>query len=248
MTTTQAPSTDTTATVDPVSDVHSRLIDHWFPCSSVDASVGTTAGSGRSEKALFTWFASRPIAQARAAVLTTLLPDRDDLHGDVRLAIEAGSSAALGRLREAIAEEYPTGRPVVLDMFSGRGIIPLEAARLGVTAVGTDLSPVATLGGRLLADYPLRDWSAEAVVPFASGAEPEGKLFSDDEPRLLRDVRAVLAEVNKRVAKAVAPYYLADSLGKVPWAYLWAVSIPCDQCRSALPAHRRHAAAVSLRA
>ncbi|WP_339131486.1 DUF1156 domain-containing protein [Streptomyces sp. f51] len=233
-TTTQAPSTDATANAD-VSDVRSRLIDHWYPCSSVDAAVGTPAGSGRSEKALFTWFASRPIAQARAAVLTTLLPDRDDLHADVRLAVEAGSSVALGRLREAIEEEYPTGRPVVLDMFSGRGIIPLEAARLGVTAVGTDLSPVATLGGRLLADYPLRDWSAEAVVPFASGAEPEGRLFSDDEPRLLRDVRAVLAEVNKRVAKAVGPYYPANSRGKVPWAYLWAVSIPCDQCRRRFP-------------
>ncbi|MFF4831433.1 DUF1156 domain-containing protein [Streptomyces sp. NPDC001315] len=234
-TTTQAPSTDTEATGDPVSDVHSRLIDHWFPCSSVDASVGTPAGSGRSEKALFTWFASRPIAQARAAVLTTLLPDREDLHADVRSAIEAGSTTALRRLREAIAEEYPTGRPVVLDIFSGRGIIPLEAARLGVTAVGTDLSPVATLGGRLLADYPLRDWSTEAAVPFASGAEPEGRLFSEEEPRLLRDVRAVLAEVNKRVAKAVAPYYPANSRGKVPWAYLWAVSIPCDQCRRRFP-------------
>ena len=42
--------------------------------------------------------------------------------------------------------------PVVLDMFSGRGIIPLEAARAGATAVGTDLSPVATLAGRLLAE------------------------------------------------------------------------------------------------
>lgn len=43
-------------------DLSSRLIDHWFPCADVDAAVGTTAGSGRSEKALFTWFASRPIA------------------------------------------------------------------------------------------------------------------------------------------------------------------------------------------
>ena len=51
-------------------------------------------------------------------------------------------------------------------MFSGRGIIPLEAARLGATAVGTDLSPVATLGGRLLADYAFRDWSGEPPLPF----------------------------------------------------------------------------------
>ena len=64
--------------VEPADGVENRLIDHWFPCAAVDESVGTPAGSGRSEKALFTWFASRPIAQARAAVLTTLLPDDDD--------------------------------------------------------------------------------------------------------------------------------------------------------------------------
>jgi putative DNA methylase len=73
-----------------VADVRSRLIDRWFPCSSVDNAVGTPAGSGRSEKALFTWFASRPIAQARAAVLSTLLPDNVALQADVAAAIERG--------------------------------------------------------------------------------------------------------------------------------------------------------------
>ena len=48
-----------------------RLIDRWFPCAAVDAAVNTPAGSGLSEKALFTWFASRPIAQARAVVLAS---------------------------------------------------------------------------------------------------------------------------------------------------------------------------------
>jgi putative DNA methylase len=52
-----------------------RLIDTWFPCPEVDEAVGGALGSGRSEKAIFTWFASRPIAQARAAVLCSLLPD-----------------------------------------------------------------------------------------------------------------------------------------------------------------------------
>ena len=63
---------------------------------------------------------------------------------------------------------YQGKPPMVLDMFSGRGIIPLEAARAGATAVGIDVSPVATLAGRLLADYPARDWSAEPHLPFAA--------------------------------------------------------------------------------
>lgn len=217
-----------------VGDMRARMIDQWFPCSSVDAAVGTPAGSGRSEKALFTWFASRPIAQARAAVLATLLPSDDTLREDVRRAIEDGDQGAMRTLRAAITAEYPTGRPVVLDMFSGRGIIPLEAARLGVTAVGTDLSPVATLGGRLLADYALRDWAEEPQLPFeiTTGAV---SLFGNDEPRLLRDVRSVIAEVGRRTAHAVDAYYPRSTDGRFPWAYLWAITIPCDQCKRRFP-------------
>ncbi|NMO37314.1 DUF1156 domain-containing protein [Streptomyces sp. GMY01] len=215
-------------------DTGNRLIDRWFPCASVDAAVGKPAGSGRSEKALFTWFASRPIAQARAAVLTALLPDRAAHHGDVVKAVESGSTDAQQRLREVIAAQYPAGRPVVLDMFSGRGIIPLEAARLGVTAVGTDLSPVATLAGRLLADYPMRDWSAEPDLPFKQSAAG-ATLFDEEVPRLLKDARLVMAEVGSRVAKAVAPLYPRNSIGAFPWAYVWSVTIQCDHCRRCFP-------------
>ncbi|MGH3171866.1 MAG: hypothetical protein ACRDN0_39150, partial [Trebonia sp.] len=216
--------------------VRSRLIDRWFPCAAVDVAVGTPAGSGRSEKALFTWFASRPIAQARAAILTTLLPDRQDLHADVRAAVETGDAAALERLRDAVSAQYPKGRPVVLDIFSGRGIIPLEAARLGVIAVGTDLSPVATLGGRLLADFPLRDWPAEPPLPFSDPTrEGIAGLFDQHEPRLLADVRTVMHEVGTRVARAVASYYTPSADGSFPWAYLWAITIPCDNCHRRFP-------------
>jgi putative DNA methylase len=219
-------------------DVHARLIDRWFPCGAVDAAVGTPAGSGRSEKALFTWFASRPIAQARAAVLTTLLPDDPSLHGDVEAAVEHGEQSAIARLSKVIRAQYPQGRPIVLDVFSGRGIIPLEAARLSVVSVGTDLSPVATLAGKLLADYPLRDWSSEPPLPFVKAQDEHGgqAVFTENtQPRLLRDVRAILAEVDHRMAAAVERYYPKDAEGRFPWAYLWAVTIPCDHCKRRFP-------------
>ncbi|MEU8361057.1 hypothetical protein AB0C27_34075 [Nonomuraea sp. NPDC048882] len=230
----QAQPPATTRPSDTARDVTSRMIDRWFPCAAVDAAVGTPTGSGRSEKALFTWFASRPIAQARAAVLSTLLPEDDSLHPDVESAIIKGDKGALERLRKVISADYPERHPVVLDIFSGRGIIPLEAARLGVMAVGTDLSSVATLGGRLLADFALRDWSAEPSLPFAVDEATQG-LFRDAEPRLLADVRVVLAEVGRRVAVALDAYYPRNSEGHYPWAYLWSITIPCDQCKRRFP-------------
>lgn len=224
-----------------------RMIDTWFPCREVDRAVKTPAGSGLSEKGLFTWFASRPIAQARAAVLCALLPDDVENRTDIRAAVEFGDPKALERLRGRIVDHYGSKPPVVLDVFSGRGIIPLEAARLGVTSIGTDLSPVATLAGRLLADFPLRDWSTEAPLPRQwSNGPPSDADSSEDhtlfasgtgEPRLVHDVRVVLAEVGRRVAYEVAPMYPGNEArnGELPWSYLWAVTIPCDRCKRRFP-------------
>ena len=97
-------------------------------------------------------------------------------------------------------------------------MIPLEAGRVGAVAIGIDLSPVATLAGRLLADYPLRDWSNEVELPFhhAEKTLGQGQAFTHN-PRLVCDVRTTHAEVGRRVAERVERYYprnaAASSLG-----------------------------------
>ena len=212
------------------------LIERWFPVAAVDSAVATPAGSGRSEKAIFTWFASRPIAQARAAVLTTLLPDDDALQSVVDRAVRTGDRVSLGQLAKTVDERYPGDRPVVLDVFSGRGVIPLEAARVGAVSVGIDLSPVATLAGRLLADYPARDWTEEPPLPFVTdaGQPVETQVFTTSA-RLVEDVRLVLAEVGRRVADRLDQHYPRSSDGEFPWGYLWSITMPCDDCGRRFP-------------
>lgn len=217
-----------------MSTVNPRIIDTWFPCAAVDDACGSPAGSGKNEKAIFTWFASRPIAQARAAVATALLGDQPGIRPLIDAAVR-GDRGAISKLANAVSASYPEGRPVVLDVFSGRGILPLEAARLGATAVGLDLSPVATLAGRILADYPLRDWSSEAPLPWIPDAEPSALFGEDDKPRLITDLEVFLAEVGRRMRAAVRPYYPPNPDGSFPWGYLWAVSIPCDGCGRRFP-------------
>jgi adenine-specific DNA methylase len=221
-----------------MTDPTSRLIDRWFPVAAVDEACGTPAGSGLTEKAVFPWFASRPIAQARAAALTALLPDEPSLREVIDKAVRTGDPTAFNLLAERVIRDFGGTRPVVLDMFSGRAIIPLEAARSGAKAVGIDLSPVATLAGRLLADYPARDWSAEPQLPFKS--ESEGNTFGidnadDQRPRLLEDVEIVLAEVGRRLSAELERYYPRNANGEFPWGYLWAVTMPCDHCKRRFP-------------
>lgn len=227
---------------DSSTDIPVPLIERWFPVAAVDEACGTPVGSGRNEKAIFTWFASRPIAQARAAVLTSLLSTTGDdpdgaLLDEINDAILTGSHAAIEKLAGSIADGA-NGRPVVLDCFSGRGIIPLEAARLGLRAVGIDWSPVAVLASRLLADWPLRNWDDEPPLPSSwSNGRSEDALFDrgDQEPRLVRDLRVMFGEIDRRVAAVMAPHYPRNPDGTFPWGYLWATTIPCDGCQRRFP-------------
>ena len=213
-----------------------RLIERWFPCAEVTEHSAKGWGTGFAEKSLFTWFASRPLAQAKAAVICSLLPwpdtkaEQDDLKQLVRDAM-AGYDAANDRLRAELAKHYPNGARMC-DPFSGRAMIPLEAARLGVQAWGIDYSPVATLAGMLLADYPMRDWDDEPDLPFNGYQDHSVRHFT--EPRLLSDVRFVLDLVGERYTEAMGDFYPVVD-GKRPWGYVWAVTLPCGNCARRFP-------------
>ncbi|MFD5233202.1 DUF1156 domain-containing protein [Streptomyces qaidamensis] len=211
-----------------------RMIERWFPCAEVSVNSSAGWGSGATEIGLFPWFAKRPVAQAKAAVLCSLLPWPEDQAEQQRLqelvhTAMSGRYAAWQMLHDEILKANPEGASV-LDPFSGRGMIPLEAGRLGLEAHGVDYSPVAVLASSLLTDFPFRDWSQEPSLPFAE----ERDTLYDDRPRLLVDVRATLHEVGRRWTAAMADYY-PEVNGKRPWGYLWAIAIPCQECGNRFP-------------
>ncbi|KQT92055.1 DNA methyltransferase [Marmoricola sp. Leaf446] len=208
-----------------------RMIERWFPCSQVSQQSAKGWGSGVAEAALFTWFAKRPTAQAKAAIICSLLPWPDEESDQVRLqnlVAEAmkGRYAAWDALRAEILKTHPGGVSV-LDPFSGRGMIPLEAARLGLQAHAIDYSPVAIIGSELLSDYIFRDWSGEPPLSFAS-TEINDQL-DNTVPRLQLDVARFLREVGTRFSEEMDEFYPKIS-SEYPWAYLWAVSLPCVEC------------------
>lgn len=214
-----------------------RMIERWFPCAEVSENSAGGWGSGHAEKSLFTWFASRPLAQAKAAVICSLLPwpeddedEQDRLKALVRRAM-TDYDAANTELRDELAKHYPAGASIC-DPFSGRAMIPLEAARLGIRAWGIDYSPVATLAGKLLADYPLRNWDDEPDLPFDGYEDYKAERFT--EPRLLRDVRFMLNLVGDRYETAMDQFYPKVN-GKRPWGYLWAITLPCPNCGNRFP-------------
>lgn len=211
-----------------------RMIERWFPCAEVSANSNRGWGSGNQERNLFTWFAARPTAQAKAAVICSLLPWPDSeaeqkrLQGLVQEAMR-GRYSAWDDLRKEILSAHPHGAGL-LDPFSGRGMIPLEAARLGLAAYALDYLPVAALASELLIDFPFRDWGAEPELPFSN---PADRLY-DERPRLVRDVEATLREVGRRYSEEMSRFYPVAH-GAKPWGYLWAVTLPCSECGRRFP-------------
>lgn len=221
-----------------------RMIERWFPCKEVSENSTAGWGSGNTERALFTWFAARPTAQAKAAVICSLLPWPEDETEQKRLQelvkkAMTGRYAAWDELRTEILKANPGGASI-LDPFSGRGIIPLEAARLGIESHAIEYAPVAVIASHLLTDYPFRNWTSEPELPFETRGEapPEATIdYGENEKpvdRYFRDVETVLREVGRRYAESMAPYYPAVD-GKQPWGYLWAVTLPCQECSRRFP-------------
>lgn len=211
-----------------------RMIERWFPSAEVSANSDKGWGSGNSEIALFMWFAKRPTSQAKAATICSLLPWPDDAGEQKRLqdlvrSAMTGRYAAWDELRAEIAKANPHGA-ATLDPFSGRGMIPLESARLGVQASAVDYSPVAVLASYLLTSAPFEDWTQEPELPFGERSH----LLASRTDRLLGDLVALFTEIQRRHAAAMAEFY-PRHVGALPWGYLWAVTIPCQECGRRFP-------------
>lgn len=207
------------------------MIERWFPCAEVSANSQSGWGSGNAEVGIMTWFAKRPTAQAKAATICSLLPwpddpaEQQDLQRLVREAM-TGRFAAVEEINKRISASHSS--PVsTLDPFSGRGMLPLETARLGLPAYAIDYSPVAVLASRLLTDFPFRSWEDEPSLPF-------DQTLLGTRARLVGDVDAVFREVSVRHQEALARFY-PEVGGRQAWGYLWAVTIPCQECSRPFP-------------
>lgn len=212
-----------------------RMIERWFPSAEVSNNSDRGWGSGNSEISLFMWFAKRPTAQAKAATICSLLlwpedrAEQERLQDLVRSAM-TGRYAAWSQLRAEIEKANPGGAST-LDPFSGRGMIPLESARLGVAASALDYSPVAVLASHLLTSAPFVDRSHEPNLPFGAATDT---LVTSPTDRLLHDLATLFSEIGDRHDNAMADFY-PRSEGKQPWGYLWSVTIPCQECGNRFP-------------
>ena len=125
--------------------------------------------------------------------------------------------------------------PPVYDPFAGGGSIPLEAQRLGLRAVASDLNPVAVLINKALIELPPKVAGKPPINPDArsAGAEWRGAAGLAD------DIRYYGKWMRDRAFERIGHLYpkakLPDGGEATVIAWLWARTIPCPNPACGIP-------------
>jgi len=136
----------------------------------------------------------------------------------------------------------------IYDPFAGGGSIPLEAQRLGLRAVASDLNPVAVLINKALIEIPPKFNNQPPVNPVA---DPMGTMLRKGKKRhqvpwygtagLAHDIRYygqwMREQAFARIGRLYPKATLSDGSEATVIAWLWARTVPCPNpaCGIAMP-------------
>ncbi len=182
------------------------------------------------------------LAEARREVARSVARSRGD----------AGMLDAIAEGRDDPAEvlRYLGDKALpIYDPFCGGGSIPLEAQRLGLRAVGSDLNPVAVLITKALIELPPRFAGRPPVSQSQDSRDSRvGRMDGSAQWRgasgLAEDIRHygrwMREEAHRRIGHLYPP--VIDENGKplTVIAWLWARTVPCPNpaCGIAMPLMR----------
>ena len=190
------------------------------------------------------------LAQARWEIARSVARSRGEATPDGILSETApGVILSLSKDDRAAVLSYLNDKALpIYDPFCGGGSIPLEAQRLGLRAVGSDLNPVAVLITKALIELPHQFANQPPVNP---KADPMGMTKGKGKNQqvipwrgaagLADDIRYYGDWMRKRAWERIGHLYpkakLPDGGEATVIAWLWARTVPCPNpaCGVAMP-------------
>lgn len=128
----------------------------------------------------------------------------------------------------------------IYDPFCGGGSIPLEAQRMGLNAIGSDLNPVAVLITKAMVELPVQFQDCAPINPGSqsprAGRTRTSQALPVDTWRgyagLADDIRYYGSQVRELVQEKIGQLYpeirLDDGTTAAVVAWLWANTVPCS--------------------
>lgn len=222
-----------------------RLIEDSLPLAEVSAFSAKEKNIRHGHlSTLHIWWARRPLAAARAAILGSLLPsggtdeERQRSHELIVSACDwknisspAHAAAVRGALAEALGRSL--NDVVLYDPFAGGGAIPLEGVRLGLHVVANDLNPIAHLLQRCTTEFPQRF----AGRPKPSFSKKNMTSYGPGDALAL-DFEHWAAQLQERARKRLdGCYSVGEARGSSVAAYFWVRILSCanPSCRGRIP-------------
>lgn len=242
-----------------MTEVRKKLIEVALPLDAINeaSAYDKMPGIGPHPKGVHHWWAPLPLPAARAVLFASLIDDPSDnprfsdkgevaqeeerqrLFGLIQTLIQKQVYKRPEVFQAALKEisEYCDGRlPTVLDPFSGGGSIPLEAQRLGLPAMGSDLNPIAVIITKALIEVIPRFANEQPVNEQASGKQNRNSRALG----LADDVRFYSQWIGEQAKSRIEKFYPAADSGNIkvkPIAWLWARTVKCPnpRCGGTMP-------------
>lgn len=227
-----------------------KLIEVSLPLEAInrEAAYEKVPAIRPHPRTLHLWWARRPHVAARAVLFAQLVDDpsarpdefptdelqrkeRDRLHALIqRLAVWTNSwdESLFAEAHAEILKSTDGTPPTILDPFAGGGTIPLEAQRLGLDALASDLNPVAVLINKALIEIPPRFKNQPPVFPGLADSQIRDWRGAEG---LAADVRAygkwMHDEAEKRIGHLYPKAVLSDRSEAPVIAWIWARTVTC---------------------
>jgi putative DNA methylase len=138
----------------------------------------------------------------------------------------------IGQMKpEQITSYLQENAPQVYDPFSGGGSIPLEAQRLGLKAMGSDLNPVAVLIGKALIEFPPKFAGRKPVNPDVNELHQwKGAQGLADDVRYYG--RWMRKQAEQKIGHLYPKIKLKDGKEATVIAWLWTRTVPSPDPRA----------------
>lgn len=234
--------------------MNKKLIEVALPLEAINAEAAREKSIRHGHPStLHLWWARRPLAAARAVILSSLVDDpsahpelypteeaqnaeRQRLFGILEKLVKWENSndpEVLAAAKAEILRSTNNNPPALLDPFAGGGAIPLEAQRLGLEAHAHDLNPLAVMINKAMIELPPR-FAGQAPVNPDSRTRLDGATGWQRAQGLAADVqyygewmkREAFRRIGHLYPKVKVPHELGGGEATVI-AWIWARTVKC---------------------